>query len=188
MIGRIDRLWRRPSAKRASPVKQASPVRRVVLFGLFGSGNSGNDASLEAMLAFLRRWPDIDITCACYAPDVIAAKHGIHCVSVGTPMAGNPLLGVIDRMLFGLPRRLTGLGRAILTARRTDVLIFPGTGVLDDFGTGPFGMPLAIFGWCLGARLGGAQIAFVSIGAGPIHHPLSRRLMAGAAAMAQYRS
>jgi len=182
MIGRIDRLWRRPSAK------QASPVRRVVLFGLFGSGNSGNDASLEAMLAFLRRWPGMDITCVCYAPDAIAAKHGIHGVSVGTPAAWKPLPGAIDRMLFGLPRRLAGLGRAILTARRADVLIFPGTGILDDFGTGPFGMPLAIFGWCLGARLGGAQIAFVSIGAGPIHHPLSRRLMAGAAAMAQYRS
>jgi polysaccharide pyruvyl transferase WcaK-like protein len=160
----------------------------VVLFGLFGSGNSGNDASLEAMLTFLRRWPDMDITCVCYAPDAITAKHGIHGVSVGTSMVGNPLLGTIDRMLFGLPRRLTGLGRAILTARRADVLIFPGTGILDDFGIGPFGMPLAIFGWCLGARLSGAQIAFVSIGAGPIHHPLSRWLMARAAALAQYRS
>src|SRR4051794_465105 len=65
MIGRIDRLWRRSSAK------QASSVRRVVLFGLFGSGNSGNDASLEAMLTFLRRWPGMDITCVCYAPDAI---------------------------------------------------------------------------------------------------------------------
>jgi polysaccharide pyruvyl transferase WcaK-like protein len=186
-----DRLWRSP-AKQTAPVQAASvqtgSVRKVIVFGLFGSGNSGNDASLEAMLTFLRRWPDMDITCVCNAPDTITAKHGIHGMSIGAQMAGNSLLGAIDRMLFGLPRRLTGLVRAVLTARSSDVLIFPGTGILDDFGTGPFSVPLAIFGWCLGARLGGAQIAFVSIGAGPIHHPLSRRLMAGAAAMAQYRS
>jgi polysaccharide pyruvyl transferase WcaK-like protein len=167
----------------------ASKVPRVVLFGLFGSGNSGNDASLEAMLMFLRRLrPDLDITCVSNAPDTIAIKHGIHGISIGKQISAESSFGKIDRMLFGVPRRLASLGRAILMARRADVLIFPGTGILDDFGTGPFGMPLAIFGWCLGARLGGAQIAFVSIGAGPIHHPLSRWFMARAAAIAQYRS
>jgi len=45
-----------------------------------------------------------------------------------------------------------------------------------------------LFVWCLAARLCGTRIAFVSIGAGPIHHPISRWLMKSAAAMAQYRS
>jgi polysaccharide pyruvyl transferase WcaK-like protein len=67
-------------------------------------------------------------------------------------------------------------------------LIIPGTGILDDFQAGPLGMPLALFGWCLAARLCGTRIAFVSVGAGPIHHPLSRWLMKSAVAMAQYRS
>jgi polysaccharide pyruvyl transferase WcaK-like protein len=49
-------------------------------------------------------------------------------------------------------------------------------------------MPLALFGWCLAARLCGARTAFVSVGAGPIHHPLSRWLMKSAVALAQYRS
>src|SRR5690606_2199071 len=52
----------------------------------------------------------------------------------------------------------------------------------------PFGMPLALLAWCLVARLRGAWIAFVSIGAGPIHHPVSRWLMRSAVAMADYRS
>ena len=67
-------------------------------------------------------------------------------------------------------------------------MIIPGTGILDDFQAGPLGMPLALFGWCLAARLCGTKVAFVSIGAGPIHHPLSRWLMMAAVAMAQYRS
>ena len=68
------------------------------------------------------------------------------------------------------------------------MLIIPGTGILDDFGGNPFGMPLALLAWCLVARLCGAWVAFVSIGAGRIQHPLSRWLMRSAAAMAHYRS
>jgi polysaccharide pyruvyl transferase WcaK-like protein len=49
-------------------------------------------------------------------------------------------------------------------------------------------VPYGLFRWCLCARLCRAEIWFVSIGAGPIHHPVSRRLMKAAAAMAQYRS
>ena len=51
---------------------------RIGLFGLFGCGNSGNDASLEAMLIFLRRLrPDYDITCICPQPDTVARSHSV---------------------------------------------------------------------------------------------------------------
>jgi polysaccharide pyruvyl transferase WcaK-like protein len=49
-------------------------------------------------------------------------------------------------------------------------------------------MPYHLFRWGLACRLAGTPFAFVSIGAGPIHHPLSRWLMRSAAAMARYRS
>jgi polysaccharide pyruvyl transferase WcaK-like protein len=67
-------------------------------------------------------------------------------------------------------------------------MIVPGTGILDDFGERPHGMPWEIFRWFLGARLLGVKTAFVSIGAGPIGHPLSRWLMKSAARLAHYRS
>lgn len=69
-----------------------------------------------------------------------------------------------------------------------DQLVFPGTGVLDDFCTAPWGLPYDLFRWCLAARLRGVKIQFVSVGAGPINHPLSRRFMRSAAWMADYRS
>ena len=41
-------------------------AKRIGLFGLFGSGNIGNDGSLEAMLAFLRSaLPDAKLVCVC---------------------------------------------------------------------------------------------------------------------------
>ena len=60
-----------------------------------------------------------------------------------------------------------------------------GVGVsLDDFGTGPRGIPAALLNWCMAAKLAGARLGFVSVGAGPIRHPLSRWLMRTAAALA----
>jgi polysaccharide pyruvyl transferase WcaK-like protein len=67
-------------------------------------------------------------------------------------------------------------------------MIVPGTGILDDFCSGPLGIPLDVFIWCLAARITRTPVWFVSIGAGPITHPLSRRLMVWAAKLAQYRS
>jgi polysaccharide pyruvyl transferase WcaK-like protein len=84
--------------------------------------------------------------------------------------------------------KLQDLLLTIRHVRKFDVVIVPGTGILDDFGERPYGMPWDILRWCLGARLSGAKIALVSIGAGPIRHPLSCRLMKSAARLAHYRS
>ena len=51
------------------------PPKRIGLIGLFGSGNAGNDGSLEAMLILLRRVrPDAELTCFC-ACSQEAAEH-----------------------------------------------------------------------------------------------------------------
>jgi polysaccharide pyruvyl transferase WcaK-like protein len=167
--------------------------RRIGLFGLFGCGNAGNDGSLEAMLVFLRRVrPEAELICFCAyndgAADQIARDFRVPAVPIALPRPTNVLLRVLDRLSCGGPRQLASLIRAMWHARRLDLLIIPGTGILDDFQAGPLGMPLALFGWCLAARLCGARTAFVSVGAGPIHHPFSRWLMKSAVAMAQYRS
>jgi polysaccharide pyruvyl transferase WcaK-like protein len=49
-------------------------------------------------------------------------------------------------------------------------------------------MPYALFRWSILARLMRRKMLFVSIGAGPIVHPVSRYLMKSAARMADYRS
>ena len=166
---------------------------KIGLFGLFGCGNSGNDGSLEAMLMLLRRVrPEAELICfsapSYEAASQIAREFQIPTVPLGLPKPANSLLRGLDRMLLSAPRQLASLIRAIRHVRRLELLIVPGTGILDDFEGRPLGMPVAILAWCLAARLCGTRLAFVSIGAGPIEHPVSRWLMKTAAAMAHYRS
>jgi polysaccharide pyruvyl transferase WcaK-like protein len=178
-------LWRRR--------RRENTCMTIGLLGLFGCGNSGNDGSLEAMLIFLRRRrPNAKLVCFCGArggaPDQVARTFGVAAIPLGLPQPTNALLQTLDRLSSKGPRLLASWLLAIKHARSLDVLIIPGTGILDDFGERPTGMPATLFGWCLAAKLCGTRIAFVSIGAGPIHHPLSRWLMRSAVAMAQYRS
>ncbi|PRD41624.1 dTDP-4-dehydrorhamnose 3,5-epimerase [Phyllobacterium phragmitis] len=162
---------------------------RIGLFGQFGSGNSGNDGSLEAMLAFLRRTvPDAELLCICPRPDVVRRQYRLEAVAISGDQPQNRLLRLADTTFKQMPRRIGDFFAAIRIARKLDLIIIPGTGILDDFCESPLGWPYVIFRWCLAARLGGAKLAFVSIGAGPIRHPLSRIFMKSAARMACYRS
>jgi len=162
---------------------------RIGLFGQFGSGNSGNDGSLEAMLAFLRRTvPDAQLLCICPRPDVVRQQFGLEAVSISGSQPKNAFLRRVDTALRQMPRRIGDFFTALGIARKLDLIIVPGTGILDDFCESPFGWPYVIFRWCLAAWFGGAKLAFVSIGAGPIRHPLSRFFMKSAARLASYRS
>jgi polysaccharide pyruvyl transferase WcaK-like protein len=149
---------------------------RIGLFGNFGSGSFGNDASLSSMLDLLRRsHPGADLICICTRPEPVRADFGLRAVPISAPQSG--------------PRRkLDNWVHAVRTLRGLDVLLLPGTGVLSDYCQGPSGRPYALFRWCLAARLCRVPLVFVSIGAGPIDHPLSRWLMKSAVAMARYRS
>lgn len=157
---------------------------KIGLFGNFGSGNFGNDGSLEAMINFLRSAkPDAELVCICEGPEKVQELFDIPTI---------PIRSATRRFRFAdripLARTALNLLHTIVTARKFDVLVAPGTGLLDDFSDSPWGMPTILIFWCAGARLTGAKIAFANIGAGPIVHPLSRRLMKAAARMAHYRS
>ncbi|MBI1360390.1 MAG: hypothetical protein GC155_08940 [Alphaproteobacteria bacterium] len=158
---------------------------RIGLLGQFGIGNLGNEGSLEAMLRVLRkRLPEAELICICTHPDIVSKAHGVEC----TPLKIAGAKGILNRALLGMPGRIANLAHAIRQASKLDVLIVPGTGILDDFNESPLGLPYDLWRWTLGARLGGARVGFVSVGAGPITRSLSRFLMKGAAHRARYRS
>lgn len=162
---------------------------KIGLFGQFGSGNTGNDGSLEAMLQLLKRnCPDAQLMCICSRPDVIREKFGIDTAPVGRPASKNAVIRAINKCLAQLPRRLTGFFGAITLAHGIDLFIVPGTGILDDYNEEPFGWPFAVLRWSLAAKLAGSRFAFISIGAGPVTHPLSRMFIRKASTMATYRS
>ncbi|ASV88401.1 polysaccharide pyruvyl transferase family protein (plasmid) [Ochrobactrum quorumnocens] len=162
---------------------------RIGLFGQFGSGNTGNDGSLEAMLQLLKRTcPSAQLICICSRPEIIVEKFRIDAVPVGQPASENAIIRLINKVLLEFPRRVTGFLGAVSLAQGIDLIIVPGTGILDDFNEDPFGWPFAVLRWSVAARLAGARFAFISIGAGPVTHPLSRFFVRKASMMAAYRS
>jgi polysaccharide pyruvyl transferase WcaK-like protein len=163
--------------------------KNIALLGVFGSGNFGNDASLAAMVQFLHRAkPEAELTCICPDPENVAAAYGIPAVAMSWHGLSARWFQLLNRALLKVPSRLINFGRAVRHISRFHLLVVPGTGIFDDFGEGPWGVPFGVFRWCLAARLTGTRIAVASVGAGPIHHPISRWFMKAALRMAHYRS
>jgi polysaccharide pyruvyl transferase WcaK-like protein len=58
-------------------------LRRIALFGNFGTGNLGNEATLQAMVYNLRRrLPNVEITCICPGPENTASEYNISAVPI----------------------------------------------------------------------------------------------------------
>ena len=131
--------------------------------------------------------PQERLLCICGDPAVVAEAFGLDAV----PIYSRPKAWIGGRAGVVLQRvagRATLWLHAARQLRRLRVLIVPGMGVLDDFAVSPLGWPHDLLSWCVLGRLMGVKVIFVSIGAGPIRHPLSRWFMRSAARAAHYRS
>lgn len=167
---------------------------RIGLYGLFGIGNIGNDATLEAMVHNLSaRLPHAELVCVAHEPEVVAADFGLRSVYISmdpdqpgssTRREGDMLPDAVRRILTE-PVRWWRTWRFL---RTIDHLVMPGTGLLDDFGVHPLQHPYQLWKWCFLAKLTRTPVHFVAIGAGPIGHDLSRRFFTAAATIASTRS
>lgn len=163
---------------------------RVGLFGLLGAGNSGNDGSLEAVLGYLRAdHPDAELSCLCSGPEVVATRYGIPTVQLYWYYARDrrPILPV--RVVLKVAGKARDAVRVLRWVRRQDVVIVPGTGVLES--TLPiraWGFPFSMFLLCLFGRFTGTRVALVNIGSNVIRQPVLRSLYRAAARLAHYRS
>ena len=102
------------------------------LFGILGSGNLGNDGSLEAVVSYLRRLdPDFQLGFFCMGPDDVAARY---CASAKSlqwyePHAGNATgLHAAGLKVLG---KLLDPFRTLAWVRHYDVVIVPGMGALE---------------------------------------------------------
>ena len=152
----------------------------IVLYGHFGVGNVGNDTTLEAMIFNIRRYqPKATITCVCTGPHVIAERFGIRTmpVDITEDRDVRQRTGRIQDKATRMVSRV--IDEADFWVRRTrwlrtiDQFIVVGTGALDDMAVRPWNMPYDLFKWCRAAKLAGAEVIFLSVGAGPIVHPVS---------------
>lgn len=106
-----------------------------------------------------------------------------------------PMLARVPRPVKRVLRGLRGavlevefLVRAWHFARRVDLVVVAGSGQLADDLGGPRGYPWTLLKWSLIARLAGARLAFMSVGAGPLDRRISRLQIRLALRMANYVS
>jgi len=72
--------------------------------------------------------------------------------------------------------------------RGLDLLVVAGSNQISDNYGGPWAFPYTLAAWTAAARIAGVPMAYLSVGAGPIRAPLSRRLLRAALSWAAYRS
>jgi polysaccharide pyruvyl transferase WcaK-like protein len=158
-------------------------VRQIGIWGNFGGGNLGNDATLEAALLLLSaRIPGARFSCICYAPDAVTKRFGIAAAPIFATRTAH------DTKFDKLALRVRDHQLAVANTRDLDCIVIPGTGILGDFGERPIGLPYAMYLVAQIARARRIPLAFMSVGAGPITHPVSRYFLVNAARAATYRS
>ena len=170
--------------------------RQIIYFGNFGTQNLGNECTLHAIICnTLKRVPDARLKCLCTVPEDTAARHSIPAFgSVAAspawlqPGKYGPLAKWLRRLFFRIPIELLHWAKGFRLMRGSHMLIVPGTGIVSDYLTGPFGWPYDIFKWSSIAKLCRVKVLFVSIGVGPIYHPLSKWLIKTSLRFAEYRS
>jgi polysaccharide pyruvyl transferase WcaK-like protein len=162
---------------------------RVGLFGLLGSGNLGNDGSLDAVVAYLRdRHPDARLGFLCKGPERVHARYGVPAVHLQWNEARDTGTGARAALLKVVGKTLDPF-RTLAWVRRQDLVIVPGMGVLEaTLPLRPWGFPYSLFWLCALGRLTGTTVALVSVGADVVRNRTTRRLMTRAARLARYRS
>jgi polysaccharide pyruvyl transferase WcaK-like protein len=166
--------------------------RKIALFGVFGVGNLGNECTLQALLYNIRKYvPSAEVSCICSDPQETQSAYNIPASLIKemplSPMK-NPAARLLRRIFVGVPMELLRWFKAVATLRDVDMLIMTGTGMLGDFGILPLDLHYEILKWSIIAKLCRCKVLFLSVGVGPIRHPLSRTFVKAALALADYRS
>lgn len=170
----------------------------ISFFGNFGTQNLGNEYTLQAIIHNARKYlPDAQLNCICTDPEDASARHNVPAFLISyrydkghrSRVRGDTVIvRWLRRLLIRLPLELIQWFKAFRTLKGTGMLVMTGTGMLGDFGIGPFDLHYEILKWSLLAKLRRTKLLFVSVGAGPIGHPLSRRIVKLAISLADYRS
>lgn len=190
-------------------------VTRIGLLGPFGFGNLGDAAIQQAMIQNIHRFvPDVQIIGFSLNPEDTERRHCIPTYPISRfsetrwmkPRnnavylftlnrladrfrdSSAPFERLVGKLALALPLEILSVLDASTTVIAMDYFLFSGGGQLDDYWHGPWHHPYTMLLWALIARLRGARVCFVSVGAGPIDHPLSRQFIRAALALSHYRS
>jgi len=176
----------KPDARRRE--RAAHP--RVGLFGLLGDGNTGNDASIESLVRYLRaEQPGMVLDAMCTGTARITREYGIAAVPLYWQQDAITRLPRLVRLPLLACARLADAFRIAAWVGRHEVVMVPGTGVLEaSLPIRPWETPFAMFMLSASGRLLRTKVALVSVGATPVDKRATRWLLNSAARMAYYCS
>jgi polysaccharide pyruvyl transferase WcaK-like protein len=162
---------------------------RVGLFGNLGSGNIGNDASLEAMLKYLSAdQPGAILDAMCSGPDTVKNRYGVPAIALRWLPPDESRTSALAPLLKALGKGIDTI-RIASWVRRHDVVIIPGMGVLETtIPLRPWQFPYDLFALCASGRIFRTKVALVSVGASMPSERLTRWLFAATGRLAFYRS
>lgn len=169
--------------------------KNIFFFGNFGTGNIGNECTLQAFLHACRKYmPDAELTGICTNPEDVSIRHGLHSI----PINGGDreekrkrrryAVRWIRILLSRLPSEAKQWMKAYRSLKAADGLIMAGTGMITDEETGVWGLPYEIMKWTLVAKLRRSKVFFVSVGVERIRHRITRGFFKWALSLADYRS
>lgn len=163
---------------------------RIGLFGLLGSGNIGNDGSVEAVLAFLRaQHPTARPAFMCAGAEEVTRRYGHPATRLHWNRGEYRTADTVPAMVTKVLGKIVDIFRTMRWVRGRDVVIVPGMGVLEaTLPLRPWGFPYSLFLLSLSGRLFGTKIALVSVGADTEGRRSVQWLFTMAARLAHYRS
>ncbi len=166
-----------------------APVRRIALYGYLGSGNIGNDASFETVLAWFRSaHPRVDVCCITNSPKEVTARYGVPSVPLARSFSGPGRNRVTDA-ITKLRGRLLDVVRTYRVPGSVDAVIVPGMGVLEEsLGVRPWGFPLWLSLTAVMCRLRRRRFVLLDVGADWATNPITRRLYVATARLATHVS
>jgi hypothetical protein len=156
--------------------ERSAAAPQVGLFGLLGSGNIGNDVSMESVLRYLRAdHPDAIVDAMCKGPDTVRERYGVAAIPMNWYQKYEQQTSGVTAVALKTLGKGVDAVRTARWVRRHDVVIVPGMGVLEaSLPLQPWGMPYAMFLLSASGRLFGTKIALVSVGANVINKRLTR--------------
>src|ERR1700747_3549796 len=109
--------------------------RKIALFGTFGTGNLGNECTLQAMLLNIRRLvPNAQVSCICTGPEERASTYGIGALAIremSLRATNNRAWRLLRKISVGIPVELYRWFSVIKRLMGTHMLIMTGTGMLS---------------------------------------------------------
>ncbi|GAB3583536.1 polysaccharide pyruvyl transferase family protein [Amycolatopsis endophytica] len=165
-------------------------MTRIGFFGILGSGNLGNDGSLDAVIRWVReRYPDAQLGFLAMGPERLTARYGAPATHLQwyEPHAGDATgLRAAGLKVLG---KLLDPFRTWAWVRKYDVVIVPGMGVLEaTLPLRPWALPYSLLLLGATARLTGTKVALVSVGSDVVRKRATRWVITRAARLAHYRS